>query len=149
MESNIWWQSTKHPKRQHYFMTSNPRFYKEQCMDFPGINRASSRPFLGATIAPNLVLWVLKKIFPSETIKNDNCLGIVSKQNALFSDDAPQKNAPMLPMSRIGPDLIEKTYPDMSSFGRWGFKTNILNRKASFKRLFTSTLSGNYFEKWR
>ena len=25
-------------------------------------------------------------------------------------------------MSRIGPDLIEKTYPDMSDFGRWVLK---------------------------
>ena len=46
-----------------------------------------------------------------------------------FQKMCPQKNAPMHPMSTIGPDLIEKTYPDMSSFGRWGFKTNILDRK--------------------
>ena len=46
-------------------------------------------------------------------------------------------------------NLIEKTYPDMSRFGRRGvkIKTNILDLQALFTQLFTSTLSRNYFEK--
>ena len=44
-----------------------------------------SRPLLGATIALNLVSWVLKKIFSSEMDKKDICLGSASKQNAPFS----------------------------------------------------------------
>ena len=39
---------------------------------------------LGAIIAPNLLPWVLEKIFPFEMIKNDVCLGGVRKQIAPF-----------------------------------------------------------------
>ena len=59
--------------------------------------KAYSRPLLGAIIVPNLVLWVLKKMFLLETVKNDICLKSASKQNALFS--CP-------PMSRIGSGLF-------------------------------------------
>ena len=38
-------------------------------------------------------------------IKNDIYLGGGSKQNALFSKKYALKNAPMPPMSRIGPDI--------------------------------------------
>ena len=38
-------------------------------------SRAYSRPLLGATIATNLVVWVLRKIFSLEMVKNDICLG--------------------------------------------------------------------------
>ena len=53
-----------------------------------------SKPLLGATIAPNLVPWVLNKIFPLEMVKNDICLGGVRKQNAFFSKNVPQKTYP-------------------------------------------------------
>ena len=59
---------------------------------------------LGATIAPNLMPWVLRKIFSLEMVKNGNCLESRSKQNALFSENVPLKNAPMPPMSRTGLD---------------------------------------------
>ena len=36
-------------------------------------------------------------------VKNDICLEGASKQNVLFSENVPQKNAPMPLMSRIGP----------------------------------------------
>ena len=51
--------------------------------------RAFSRPLLGVTIAPSLVPCVLRKIFSLEMVKNDTCLGGTSKQNALFSENAP------------------------------------------------------------
>ena len=54
-----------------------------------GMVRAYSRPLLGATIAPNLVPWVLEKIFSLEMVKNDICLGDESKQNTLFSENVP------------------------------------------------------------
>ena len=40
-------------------------------------------------------------------VKNDICLGGASKQNALFSENVPPKNAPIPPMSRIGPAITE------------------------------------------
>ena len=46
--------------------------------------RAYSRTMLGATIASNLVLLVLKKRFSLETVKNDICSGVTCKQNAPF-----------------------------------------------------------------
>ena len=63
---------------------------------------------LGATIAPNLVPWLLGKIFLLEMVKNDICLGGESKQNALFSENMLQKNALIPPMSRIGSGLVVK-----------------------------------------
>ena len=51
--------------------------------------RAYSGPLLGTTIAPNLVPWVLKKIFSLEMVKNDICLEAANKQNALFSESMP------------------------------------------------------------
>ena len=51
--------------------------------------RAYSRPLLGATIAPNLVPWVLRKIFSLEMGKNDIYLGGASKQNTLSSENLP------------------------------------------------------------
>ena len=51
--------------------------------------RAYSRHLLGATIAPNLVSRVLKKIFLLITVKNDIRLVGASKPNALFSKIAP------------------------------------------------------------
>ena len=39
-----------------------------------------------ATIAPNLVPYVLKKVFSLEMVKNDIYLGGASKQNVLFSE---------------------------------------------------------------
>ena len=38
-------------------------------------------------------------------VKNDFCLVGASKQNALFSENMPQKNAPMRPMSRTDPGM--------------------------------------------
>ena len=55
----------------------------------PTIIRANSGPFLGATLAPNLAPWVLKKIFSLEIVKNDFYLGGASKQNAFFSKNVP------------------------------------------------------------
>ena len=61
--------------------------------------KAYSRHLLGATITPNQVPLVLKKLFLLEMVKNGICLGGASKQNALF----PKKCA--LPsLSRIGPE---------------------------------------------
>ena len=37
--------------------------------------RVYSRPFLGETIAPNLMPQILKKIFLLEIVRNDICLG--------------------------------------------------------------------------
>ena len=53
--------------------------------------RAYSGLLLGTIIAPILVPWFLKKIFSSEMVKNDSCLGGASKQNAFFSENMPQK----------------------------------------------------------
>ena len=53
--------------------------------------RAYSRHLLGATIAPNLVPWVLKKILSLEMGKNDIYLGGASKQNALLQKIYPKK----------------------------------------------------------
>ena len=56
----------------------NLRFYRiylimcEMCdKNISNKNRAYSGPSLGATIAPNLVPWVLKKIFSLEMVKNN------------------------------------------------------------------------------
>ena len=57
---------------------------------------------------PNLVPWVLRKIFSLEMVKNYICLRRASKQNAPFSEYFPQKNAPMLLMSRIGSEIWRK-----------------------------------------
>ena len=48
---------------------------------------------------------VLKKILFIEMVKNGIRLGGTSKQNALFSEKSAPKNAPMPPLSRIGPTL--------------------------------------------
>ena len=80
--------------------------------------RASSRPLLSATIAPNLVPWVLEKIFSLEMTKNYICLGGASKQNSIFSENVPRKNASMTPMSRIGPVLS-------IALKRWNFSNNL------------------------
>ena len=42
-------------------------------------------------------------MFLLEMVENDICLRGASKLNALFSQKYALKNAPMLPMSRIGP----------------------------------------------
>ena len=56
--------------------------------------RAYSKPLSGATIAPNLVSWVLRKIFSLEMVKNNMCFGGASKQNALFFwKYAPKKHS--------------------------------------------------------
>ena len=54
-------------------------------------NRAYSGPSLGATIAPNLVPWVLKKIFSLEMGKNNIYLGGAREQNAFFQKFCPKK----------------------------------------------------------
>ena len=46
--------------------------------------RAYSRPLLGAIIAPNLVSWVLKKIFSLEMGKNDIYLGVQANKMSFF-----------------------------------------------------------------
>ena len=63
------------------------------------IIRAYSRPLFGVTITPNLVPCTLKQIFSLEAVKNVNCLGGESKQNAIFSKNVPQ-------MPKIDPDQI-------------------------------------------
>ena len=57
-------------------------------------SRAYSIHLLGATIEPNLVPWVLKKIFSLEMVKNGICLGGASKQNALFSEKLASETYP-------------------------------------------------------
>ena len=52
-------------------------------------NRAYSSPLLGVIIAPNLVLWILEKMFSLETIKNDICLGGARKQYVFFPEHVP------------------------------------------------------------
>ena len=56
--------------------------------------RAYSGHLLGATIAPNLVPLVLRKIFLLEIVKNDICLGGTSEQNAFFSEKCTLKTHP-------------------------------------------------------
>ena len=51
------------------------------------VYRAFFRPLLGATIALNLVPWVLKKELSLEMDKNNIYLEWASKQNALFSEN--------------------------------------------------------------
>ena len=63
------------------------KFATRRCLS--NAYRAYSRPLLGATIAPNLVPWVLKKIFSFEMVKNDIHLDGASKQNALISKNMP------------------------------------------------------------
>ena len=46
---------------------------------YPKHLRVFSRPLLGGTIAPNLVPWFLRKIFPLEMVENGICLGDASK----------------------------------------------------------------------
>ena len=41
-------------------------------------------------------------------VTNDICLGGASMQNILFSENVPQKDAHMLPMSRKGPGNVVK-----------------------------------------
>ena len=48
----------------------------------------------GATIAPDLVPWVLKKIFSIKKIKNDICSGGASKQMPFFQKVCPKKTYP-------------------------------------------------------
>ena len=67
--------------------------------------RAYSRHLLSATIAPDLVPLVLKKIFLIEMVESGIFLGDTSKQNALFSEKRAPKNAPMPSLSRIDPAL--------------------------------------------
>ena len=62
------------------------------------MKRTYSRPFLGVTIAPNLVPWVLKRIF-----LNNICLGGANKK-CPFQKMCPKKMHQWLPKSSIGPD---------------------------------------------
>ena len=50
--------------------------------------------------------------------KNDICLWGASKQNSLFSENVPTKNAPMTPMSRISPVLSV-------ALKRWNFPDSL------------------------
>ena len=43
---------------------------------------------------PNLVPWVLTKIFSSEMVKNDICLGVQANQMPFFQKMFPQKTHP-------------------------------------------------------
>ena len=58
------------------------RFFK----DTP---RVYSRPLLDATIVPDLVQWVLKKVFSSEMVKSGFSVCVASKQNTLFLKNVP------------------------------------------------------------
>ena len=69
--------------------------------------RVYSRTLLGSIIAPNLVPWVLEKLFLLEIVKIDICSGGASKQIPLFQKNVPPKNAPMPSMSRIGSTSID------------------------------------------
>ena len=71
-------------------------------------SRAYSRRLLGATIAPNLLPWVLKQIFLLEMVKNGICFGSVSKQNALCTKKCAPINATMPLLSRIGNVFVNK-----------------------------------------
>ena len=77
------------------------------CIDFVNVNTALkthmlvkktrvsgaySRPLLGVTITPNLVPWVLRKIFSLKMIEYDISLGSASNQNAFFKKCAPKKH---------------------------------------------------------
>ena len=55
------------------------------------VSGAYSRPLLGVTITPNLVPWVLRKIFSLKMIEYDISLGSASNQNAFFKKCAPKK----------------------------------------------------------
>ena len=59
---------------------------------------------MGATIACNVVSWVLKKIFSGEIDKNDIYLGVQGNKMLFFRKFA-LKNALIPPRSRIGPGL--------------------------------------------
>ena len=67
-----------------------------------GVVRVHCRPLLGATIAPKLVSWVLKK-FSLEMVKNGICFGGASQQKVFFQQMCPHKTHPCPPFSRIGP----------------------------------------------
>ena len=70
------------------------------------VYRVFFRPLLGATIALNLVPWVLKKELSLEMDKNNIYLEWASKQNALFFRKLALKNTLMPLISRIDPGLI-------------------------------------------
>ena len=53
-----------------------------------------------------MVPWDLEKIFSLEIVESDVCLGGASKQMLFFQKNVPPKNAPMPPMSGIGPENI-------------------------------------------
>ena len=67
-------------------------------------SQAYSRPLFGAIIAPNLVPWVLKKIFSLEMGKNDIYLWGCKQTKGSFFRKFALKNAPMPLMSKIGRD---------------------------------------------
>ena len=77
------------------------RVFSIICIFISTYSRAYSRRLLGATIARNLLPWVLKKIILLEIVKNGVCFGSVSKQNALFPKKCAPNNAPMPILSRI------------------------------------------------
>ena len=62
-----------------------------------------SRPLLGVTIPPNLVFWLLRKIFSLEINKKWHLFMGCKQTKCPFSEDVPPKNASMPPMSRIDP----------------------------------------------
>ena len=64
---------------------------------------AYSRPLLGVTIPPNLVFWVLRKIFSLEIVKKWHLFRGCKQTKCPFSEEVPPKNASMPPMSRIDP----------------------------------------------
>ena len=62
-------------------------------------------------------------------VKNGICFGGASKQNALFLEEVPLKNAPMSPIYRIGPVrmdfirrmklVLKKSKNKLKKFGEW------------------------------
>ena len=62
-------------------------------------HRTYSRPFLEVIITPNLVPWVLTKIFSLEMVKNDVFKACKKTKYPFFR----KKNAPMALTSTIGP----------------------------------------------
>ena len=77
---------------------------------FVSLDRAYSRPFGCHYRTQSSALSFEKNIF-SKIVKNNICLGGASKQNALFSENVPPKNAPLPPMPRIGPVRTPKLFP--------------------------------------
>ena len=79
-------------------------------------SRVYSLPFFGMTIARNLVPYFFKKIYFLEMVKNDICLGGVSKQMPFLSKNILKKHTHAPSMAcRIGRGQILRFFIDLFS----------------------------------